>query len=212
MSHSFVAMVTLLIPQISPLYGRWVVLFLFFSKASAHAELVVLLCRSPILFLPFVVGVGEWRGLETRWQQIDRAGHRWRCVSQAWVVETSERHVSLGPPECGFPNKTFVTKSAPPRLALDTYLLLRSQMQCVTWSINALISKGSAAKPVSKGGSGTFFFVTSSYLLSPLVFPFDPVACYFRLKQLFKIECSQTLCAERIHESSQIRLSAALHF
>lgn len=130
-------MVTFHIPQIAPSSGWWVVLFLFFSKAGAHTEVVVML--SPCLSLfPFGVFVVEWRRLETRWWQIDPVADGDAWSEPDWFRPPSVTLLSALL-KCAYPNNTFVPESPPCSLPLDTYLLLPAQTQIVTQNINALI-------------------------------------------------------------------------
>lgn len=119
------------------------------------------------------------------------SGHRWRCVSRVWVFQASESHASAGPPEVWLSKQNIQHRFFPVSVFSLHLYLLKFQTQYVTQNINALICKTSITKRKC--------YLLLCHILSVLIFPFDPVTCYFLFKQGFEIECSQTLCADTLH-------------
>ena len=169
-------MVTFHIPQIAPSSGGWVVL-LFSNKTGAHAELFC--CVVSVSFsLSFLFFFVCWRMDKAGDQTTANwSGHRWRCVSRLWVVQASECHVSLSPPEVWLSKQCICTReSSLFSFSLDTFLLLKSQTRFVTQNINALIWKPLCKASIRKRKC---YLLLCHILSFVLIFPFDPVTCYF---------------------------------
>lgn len=144
--------------------------------ASARIQRLLFWISPSFMSVFLCVFVGNWRRLETRWQQIDPTDHRWKCASRDWVVQALERHVLSLPPW----SVVFQTIHLYPcvlrsvYLSLDTLTIKVPNVVRVIQNINILIRKcfvlsdkgreeKKKKKTVSKRGSGTFFSGTSSH-------------------------------------------------
>jgi len=170
--------------QIAPSSGWWVVLFLFFNEAGAHAELFV--CYCCCLF------VGEWRTLETRRQRIDPVTDGDARVELQWSG-TLECHVSLSWTSWIV---VFQTIYLPPRV-FHIFFFSRHIVITKAWNLGRdseyrrpylkkkkTLCRGSIEK------RKRFFSATSSHLCSSSVS--GPVTCCFLLKRRFEPRCRQT--------------------
>lgn len=150
-----------------------------------------LLCGPLYLFIFLFFWCVCWR---TRRQQIDPAAHRWRRVSRAWVVQASGRHVSLCPPEV-CPNNS---RALPLFFSLCGHILIINLSKAVCDTEHKRPHLKTLCEATIKKRKRHLHL---SHILSfVLIFPVDPVTCYFPLKQRFEIECSQTFCVDRIHK------------
>lgn len=195
MSLSFVAMVTFHIPQIAPSSGWWVVLSLFFNKAGAHSlQSLLWACCAVLPISVFFFSSGVFVGGPDDGKLIRPLTDGDVLVELEWFRPLSVTFLSAllkcvqTIPECS-PCLCF---------SLCGHVLIIN--------LSKAVSDTEHKRPHLKTMCGATIekrkcHLHLSHILSfVLIFPVDPVTCYFPLKQRFEIECSQTFCVDRIHK------------